>query len=201
MIKHVVSFMFAGNRNYVRGTDIYTAVIDLLGEDGLADIRFTYSAPIAVCRCNVHIDDDEANISAYKGSKVKGSVERSGARLFFAVEEIQESGEGCGRYAFDEDALVAGARYDDGSIEQTVVPQSSTPIELVVALTKALHNRLYPPETGKWIVTKLEFPRLIPLSSAVKIEIKHNFHMKLTKSEIIADGNRAGFVYFSLAAQ
>jgi hypothetical protein len=86
---------------------------------------------------------------------------------------------------------------------KTVKIDSETPysaIEVLVAINKHLHLSIFPDAAGKWFFTRLELDRLLQGqdASGFELELVKNMHNRLTKSEILSDGQRIGHIFFSI---
>jgi len=73
-------------------------------------------------------------------------------------------------------------------------------IEHIVAMNKALLEKLYDDVNGKWYFTRLQLKKNISMAdiSSLQLVLKSNFQFKLTKSSIVVDQEQVGFIYFSL---
>ncbi len=103
-------------------------------------------------------------------------------------------------YEYDEDAVLGLTRLDADQLSIRLLEESPyTPIETLTSMTKALHLRVYPNATGKWIFCKWE-SQSWPLPSKLTgttIRVVQALGSRLTKSEIILDGSAIGQIYFS----
>lgn len=113
---------------------------------------------------------------------------------------VEEPGEPVGRYPYDEESIVARCRVnpEDRSI---VLPGEPlfTPIEMVVSMTKALHQALFPNASGRWVFCRWEseyWPLAAPLAD-LSVMLTQALGTRLTKSAVVFSGERVGWVYFS----
>jgi hypothetical protein len=106
--------------------------------------------------------------------------------------QVQES------YPFDEDILVQ--RADVMSDEQQATSffrNDCTTVELVVALTKKLHNTLFSLKTGKWLVGQLNFFDELPIGyESLSIKTTRIMQNKFSINDVVIDGKRFGTVQF-----
>lgn len=188
-----------GGRTYVHSTDMYPAAIravaDRWGPRELSDVRL-------VCRV---LTGRELSLTrdapAPEDRVAVFSFTAGGERqtLYFVAREGMVSR----HVPYDEDAIASRGRVDLGgkSIEYAREDDASaTLVEVVVALTKALHLAVYPEQAGKWVLTQIESAvalHELPWSQ-VGIFLVQGANPRLTKSDVAVDGERLGHVFFSL---
>lgn len=102
------------------------------------------------------------------------------------------------RYHYDEDSLVSVAKIDDEAQSIYMNGQrSASTIEVIVALTKKLHNTLFPLSSGKWLVGQLEFLGPLPISyKAVGVNVDRIIKSKFSVCSITIDGDTVGSIRF-----
>jgi hypothetical protein len=189
---------YKGARNYLQGGDIYNAVVAAVIEyygpgsyaGQLAFHRF------ATNQCNLFVvpsdeqpivPEDRVCDGQFRGNKGNWTV------WLVETDHPVES-----RYAFDEDEICATSVIGDKTVSATKALDYS-PIEVAIALTKHLHNNLFPLDTKRWIFAKLEFSRLFNPDDAGRIQINllTNLHNRITKSELRSGDELIGYIYFS----
>lgn len=191
---------FKGGRDYLHGTDIYDTVTALVSPQlggKLAEHQLTLHK-LARTRCNgiffTHPTPPlrRADAAADFAYRLPGGHHACGYLLETDIPVSQER-------PYDEDAVTALGDCRDGMVSYRG-GSPRTAIEVVVALTKHLHLRTYPEASGKWVFSKLELGQALPdlNQRALEIHLRHNFNFRLTKSEILVSGQRAGWIYFSL---
>ena len=86
-----------------------------------------------------------------------------------------------------------------GKMVRLSAPCELDAIETVVALTKHLHNTLFPLDGKKWIFTKLEFDRFLNKEDipGMEIEVRFNLHNRITKSAVRTIAGEVAQIYFS----
>jgi hypothetical protein len=69
-----------------------------------------------------------------------------------------------------------------------------------VAMTKAMHQKVFPQLKGKWLFVRGRFPQFVQHSPAKErsLVIAASFNDKLTRSETFLDGVKSGEIYFSI---
>jgi hypothetical protein len=195
-----LEFRFKGDRTYVHGTDMYNAMLGELLTSypaiTISPLRFTVHRP-ATLQCHLLVGEPGETLakpaSAVTELTTHVAEGRISAWLFEVDAPVTE------RYPYDEDRVETVCICHDSSI---AIHQDSgyTPIETAVAMTKLLHRRLYPPDMGKWLFTRLELQR--PLAGADTSRFAIHFledlgRGRLTKSKIQVGSERIGQIYFS----
>ena len=176
-----LDFCFKGSRKYVHGTDIYTKLIQYQDKDvSKIDILFH-----GIATNNMTFSPDKPSVDEVK---VK----------LFGIENNKIVN--C-RYEYIEEKVITNSTVD--VTEETINLNKQTEfsfIEHIVAMNKALLEKLYSTIEGKWYFTRLQLNKTILMEdvSSLKITLKSNFQFKLTKSAIIVNNEEVGFIYFSL---
>lgn len=125
--------------------------------------------------------------------------ESGGARQHAILVERTE--EPRGRYAYDEDSLRARCRIDAGARSIVLEARSPfTPVETIVAMTKALHLALFSDKAAAWLFGRLEAPRWPParFQEGVTITLGHALGTRLTKSRVSLGEETLAWIYFAL---
>ncbi|MEW6521159.1 MAG: hypothetical protein AB1461_17290 [Thermodesulfobacteriota bacterium] len=113
---------------------------------------------------------------------------------------VEEPDEPTCRHPYDEESIVAQCRVNQS--ERSIVltgEQPFTPIEVIVSMTKALHQSLFPNASGRWVFCRWEsdhWPPASPLAN-VSVMLTHALGTRLTKSTVVVCGEQIGLVYFS----
>jgi len=190
---------FKGERNYLQGGDLCNAVMEAVGGSSVGEaVRFqlAFHRFIAKQPDMVWLEGDKPssrpeNVAAE--FSVSGSLGKARGWLIETNREVD-----C-RIPFDEERIARHCNFAGESV--SILEDSGyLPIEVVVSMTKILHNRLLPASSGRWIFTKLDLSRCLVAgdASALTITLKQNLHGRLTKSEVDVHGRSLGFIYFSL---
>lgn len=186
---------YKGQRNYIQGGDLYSAIIKYLPPDA-APFRLTIHR-FATKSCDIVFSETdytgplESSLIA-EFAYATGSEKRTG-RVIETENTID-----C-RAPFEEEKIEALCTIDKGQNEIIIAGESGfTPIEVVISMAKNLHYSLYSSE-GKWIFVRLDLERLFqPDDRRLRIGLKHNLNNRLTKSLIESDGIGIGHIFFSL---
>ena len=189
--KFDLEFCFKGNRKYVHGTDIFTKITEQYNNAKNIDIAFH----------GIAINNMTFSTEKPEGKEVKVTfrcLHNEDKIKLFAIEN--DSNITC-RYEYLEEEIVNNSTVavSEESIELNT-PTEYSFIEHIVAMNKALLEKLYSDANGKWYFTRLQLKENISMSdiSSLQLVLKSNFQFKLTKSSIIVDNVEVGFIYFSL---
>ena len=202
MNRDLPTFCFRGNRTYVHGPDICSALSDYitnsLGTPGISNVdiichKLTDKNLQLEAFLNVNITDKRNAVTTVTFKKnenhyiilCKESIRDIECRTDYCEESIIEQ---CTILATDKTI----------KLER---PVSFNVFQSTVAMTKALHHAIFNDVKGKWMFTRLQTDKLVATNQQYrKIEISHthNFNYKLTKNEIHIDGEKIGSVFFSL---
>ena len=191
---------FKGNRDYLHGTDVYEALLgsvrrEMPDLDGR--IRYAFHR---IARTALLAEVGVAGKSMRPGRVVAEMV--AGDRTTSLVARAYETGKPIlGRYAYDEDSIRERCQIDDYRISMSGAT-SFKPIEVAVAMTKFLHNKLRPPETGKWMFTRLDLARPFERADIDGMTVTQVRRLggKLTMSHVAVGERKLGTIYFSLVA-
>jgi len=202
MNRDLPTFCFRGNRTYVHGTDICSALSDYitnsLGAPGINSVDIIFHKRTArnlqlEVFLNVNITDKRNAVSTVTFKKNDNQY------IFLCKESIR-------------DIECRTDYHEESIIEQCTILATDKAITLespvnfnifqsTVAMTKALHHAIFPDIKGKWMFTRLQTDKLIATNQQYRkivISHTHNFNYRLTKNEIHIDGEQIGSIYFSL---
>jgi len=144
----------------------------------------------------------ESNLSLVAGdeltdSKVNISLRLDGEEKSFQMIESDKAID-C-RYEYDEDALVRHCQLDIDNLQIHLGSVTGYSFyENFVAMNKHLLQSIYPEEKGKWYFTRIEQAKLVSDEALITIKLIKNFNFRLTKSDILLEGEKFGSVYFTM---
>lgn len=197
MKEFLLDLRFKGERDYLQGPDIFNATLDCLQTKVLAssvkDIDFSFHR-LARSQLKLSIDAPPTDIEPVAVCTFTTEV-RQRAYLFETGEAITS------RHPYPEDEIVSSMEVDVASrCGRLQCETAYTDIEVWVAMTKALHYRVFPNLKGKWIFVRGRFPQFFRHTQVKEraLVILSSFNDKLTRSEISLDGVKAGDIYFSI---
>ncbi|WP_337881103.1 hypothetical protein [Rheinheimera sp.] len=187
-------FELSGNRTYVRGTDFYRVTQEFSQKNcpegtvlkqlifrkftgNQCELTFTEPASDVVCQGQFALP--------------------TGTLQPFWWIELPEAV--IGRNVFDEDSLVASASISPpgNSILMEKPPGNFGTIEVIVALTKKLHNQSYPLQQGKWVFAQLNLSDNLPIDyKQVEVRICNVIQQRFSVSSIDIDNRLYGQIRF-----
>ncbi len=192
-----LDFKFKGDRNYIHGTDIYTKIMQHLGKAYLpVNIDLSFHK---VSRNNLAAELCCINEPASKIINPVSVFKFTSNSDKYIIKLTEGSGIVKERYEYDEDKLVEPAIFkeDEKSITLHSSPQY-TNIEKVVALNKALLNKLFF-DDGKWYFTRIAITKDINAEDVanIRLQLINNIGSKITKTKFFFDEREKGYLYFS----
>jgi hypothetical protein len=199
LVHRRLSIPLKGGRSYVRGADIFTALVDIVSE------RWELAG-----RCELafrRLPRRTLELSMGESSNLSSSPHTAVANFSFvcagaiAAGWLSEIDAPIAETApFDEERLVAGSKIAGQTIS-CIDPPPCLPIDLAVAMTKSLHNNLRLPQSGQWIFTRLDLERPLRASdvAAMSISLERELGTRITRSDVRVSGKPIGSIYFSVA--
>lgn len=187
---------FKGSRDYLHGTDMFNKVLALLvsQETEVCDIDFAFHR-LARNQLRVVYGLLPTGTEAVATCSFSSNSERKRVNLIETHDLIE------GRYPYPEDEIVEAMEIDgDARIGVLKGEVHYSDIEVWVAMTKALHLKVFPHLTGKWLFVRARFPKFIFQSASKERTIKliTSFNDKFTRSDALLDGVKVGEIYFSI---
>jgi len=186
-----LEFCFKGNRNYIHGTDIFTKLAEKYDNVIKIDIAFH----------GISVDNMSFFSTKPNGKELKVTFKCQHDSETIKLFGIENGSMVNCRYEYLEEKIVENSTVDI-SQESIIlnIPAEYSFIEHIVAMNKALVEKIYSEVNGKWYFTRLQLSENIRMSdiSSLKLTLQSNFQFKLTKSVIVANGKELGFIYFSL---
>ena len=195
----VVQFRFKGNRDYVHGTDQYREVarrLEATGDSDVNTVRITFHG------LNRHHCFFTLGALSGKSEKPESFVAEFTANIFdrqMIGWLVPTKRPVLDRYSYDESSILEQCEIVEDSAVLHSDPGFSS-IETIVAITRQLHEVLYPEVEGKWFFSRLDLDALLPTDPVPPIEIslEQKIGSRLTKSSILFGNDRIGNIFFSL---
>lgn len=193
---------FKGARDYLHGTDVYTQV---------AAIAQAHLGP-NVSRVKLALHSffrHQPDVVWSPGLAPPRQPERAVVEFSAVAEEalsgwfVETDRPVTCRAPYDEEAIGACCRIEDECIFAEA-PPPGTPIEVVVSMTKRLHQTRFPPAAeARWIFTRLDLKRLLLPEDPARVSLRllGNLHGRITRSEIRSGGVPIGSIFFSLVGR
>ncbi len=200
-MKLPLEICFKGKRTYIQGGDMLNAAATaVIRHTGTAEIHHLNFMINRMTSHNLSVELEQGGTRAAVAQPPVATLSFEAAGALWQGTLVEESGEpGC-RHPYDEDSIIAKCRIDQGaraiSLEGDTV---FSPIEVIVAMTKALHHALYPEAPGKWVFCRWESERwpLAAPTHGLSVILSKTLGLRLTKSAVVYGDNRVGWVYFS----
>lgn len=191
---------YKGSRDYLHGTDMHDFACDALAAAGYTDLQ-----PVELTMHRIARE-------SLRGELVPatGAVPREAPAVFrfashgqkYALGFLPEGRPVERRDPYAEEEIVNASRVDEGGkrIELSALPGFSN-IEMIVAMNKALLQRLFPDAGGKWLFTNLKLERSIRDRQLpeLRLQFETHFDLALTRTLIKAGEETLGRIFFSLA--
>lgn len=191
---------FKGSRQYIHGTDMLHKSSEQLTaffNQVMKDVDF------AVHR----MTDSSLQLVLHPAAEVPALAEHDVAGLKFVVAErswearlVEKQERPDSRNPYDEESISRNCHIDQTARRITLHEQTShTAIEIIVAMTKALHLTLFPEAEGSWVFcrwTGRQWPCAENLSG-VSVNLIQALGTRLTRSEVRLADEILGNIYFS----
>ncbi|OYY17339.1 MAG: hypothetical protein B7Y59_12640 [Burkholderiales bacterium 35-55-47] len=196
ILERLFEMGYKGDRNYIHGSDIFNETISwlILEKKDIRDIdfmfhRFAYSQLMAIVGSTPPKHEIVATCT------FTSSVACEKVYLTETIYPV------ISRRPYPEDEMLK--MMDFNLSERRVLlhgENSFSDIEQWVALTKALHYKLFPKLSGKWIFVRGRFPDYFSHSKCQERSIifVSEFNYKLTRCDALRDGTKVGEIYFSI---
>ncbi len=195
---------FKGKRTYIQGGDMLNvtaaAATQASGANTLQQLDFMINR-MSSHRLGLVLD---------RGDELPATPEPPVATLSFQADGrqwrgmlVEETGEPDCRHPYDEEAIIALCKLEPEKRSITLTASAGhTPIEVIVAMTKALHLALFPEAPGKWVFCRWEsecWPLELP-PDGYSVVLNKTLGSRLTRSGVMAGERRVGWIYFSAKA-
>ncbi len=194
-----LKLQYKGERNYIRGSDIYNAAMDIVQTmlDDQAWINHIVFRGFARNSCDLILEapKDYSKKAIRAVCTIKHKEKLIPAIIVETNNKINE------RYGFDENIVLNEVVLQKKSIFQNRRAGFSA-IEEIIVLTKHLHNKLIPIQQGRWIFSQLDLiePFTINNEYCYSIELKQNLANRMTVSNIIEGDRHIGQIRFTVSS-
>lgn len=195
-----VSVVFKGSRQYVHGTTVYSLLARRFSQYAQHATPLVLDMTMhdfATSACElVYADDGDVaqrpadGVFEFRiGNQIAGWLRETG-------ETITE------REASLEDAIVAQCRVDDDACSIADWPGGNA-IDVLIAMTKHLHNVAQPRDGGRWVLGRLQLVRWLTNADAsrLRVQIKQLLGNRLSKCDISSGAEPLGQIYFTVVAR
>lgn len=203
-MKTTLQLCFKGKRTYIQGGDMLNATAAAAAK--ACDATTLQQLDFMINRMTPH----RLALLLERGDVLPASPEPPVATLSFLAGGdpwrgvlVEQAGEPDCRYPYDEDAIIGLCRLEPETRSITLTREAGhTPIEVIVAMTKALHLALFPDAPGKWVFCRWESERW-PLDlppQGYSVVLNKTLGSRLTRSAVMVGDRRVGWIYFSAKA-
>lgn len=190
-MSEVLTFAFKGNRNYIQGTSLFNALVDVASQRGAAkgkiNVSFKHMIHNPVCILEKRAPTAADAVVA----KIAGT---DGESYSLCINAATETGEAM-REEFDEPEACRGAIVGDKSVVQDN-PHHGDKIELLVSLCKKMHQECVD-SSKKWVFSRYDGQFPIPEMDKVELRITKQVGTRLTCSEVLVNGEKLADMFFS----
>jgi hypothetical protein len=188
---------FKGNRDYLHGTDTYEWISGLALDAGFKGE--TTSVELSFHRMFRHqlvflgVNEGGRQGTELAVQAVLRGVDGEVVWNFYESERVPMR-----RVVYDEDSIGANCRIEGKRIEY-LGGTCFRPIEILVAMTKALHFEVFADRAVKWLFVRLELPRFLSERDldGLSVEMTQAIPKRFSKNEIRSDSGLRGAIYFS----
>lgn len=194
-MKKILDIPYKEQRNYVSGNDIFDHVQNAFRDHYSAEVYISslVMRKMARSQCEVRSGDEPKDGATPVATfRLDGSDHLAGGYLVETGRPITE------RIEYPEEEMLVGARFENEEVCQGEVSRFSS-IEEIVALTKALHNRVLMVDDGKWIFVRTDLTGpLDQAPSPFTIRIASKLGKRATVSDILANDVPIGRIHFGV---
>ena len=193
-----ISFIFKGERNYVQGPDLFNEMMQVFMGKELSNIRFTAHEFISVPKGLIYSSIEKEELNEIKNADTRCQLNVDGITQWLAISaDTKANSIEIKRQEYDEEKLIKKCNIS----QENVILSGDSPytfIETIVSMNKYLLQNIFPNISGKWIFTRIDLVKFSTATTGLSLQFKHNMNFRLTKSDILVDGEKIGELYFSL---
>jgi hypothetical protein len=190
-ITHELELAYKGNREYLHGTDIFTALLDVTGPVKKISIKFHKKVSKNLIAHFIDVGDLE-DFRLLNNICVLMSYQKSGSTKIIAVIEGEK--EITKRQEYCEDCITVDSEIYNQKITQKQENFGSA-IERIVALNKRLLNHLH--GKNQWFFTQIDMYEYCVNTKNISIEFERSIGGIMYKTILYNDGKKVGGVIFS----
>ena len=200
MTSHALSFALKGSRQYIQGPDIFNACLNLLAQQGFAEVNTVDFALHQITETNLIATIHDTPVLEL--GPVLGSLKcRTSFDSIYCITLLPNTTKPEVRIPYDESWV---ATHCDIDLEQRRITLNQDPalytcIETLVSMTKALHLGLFPGVNRQWIFCRWVSASW-PLNARLPnlyLQLKQCLGTRLTRTEVIYQNRHVGDIYFS----
>ena len=191
-MKQELEFAFKGNRDYVHGTSLFNAALDVARGQGVAkgtiDIAFKHM--ITTPRCLVALGKPGP-----QDAVAARILDDAGRSLELCINPAHGDAGEAQRVAYDEAAICRDSEISGTSI--TLVSSShDDAIEVLVALCKKMHQASID-GSKKWVFSRYRGTVPLPTLADIEILTTKRVGVRLTCNAVYVGEHKSGDMFFS----
>jgi hypothetical protein len=193
-----LDFYYKGDRNYVHGTSMYEEIMTLLESRGFHRISNLDWRFGKILRNN--LDYEILRDYQLKGREWDSSLKFTFNGFNYVVILKENNSRIAKRKVYLESSIVEKTQCNiaNKSINLRRI-EGFTTIECLVAINKALHEKVLNPASGKWYFTRLQIQKPLPSNwSSLDVYLVNAKNARLTKGDVYIDEQCIGCIFFSL---
>lgn len=196
-----LNLFFRGTRDYIYGPDLFdtsmASVFEHFGVNGVKHVSFS-SHSMTRSGLDFILFDNAQNENEFKfNSKLEFKLED---KSFYGY--LVENGEEVEtRIPYPEENIVGISKLDSEEKSITITKETNFKItDNYTALTKFMHNKLYPEINGKWIFVRVSYPEYSKEMryDSLKVINRKMFDQKYSQNILLCNGVRIGVLNFAL---
>ena len=184
---------YKGGRKYVHGTDLYNSISNLAKQIIAPEawVKSLIINKMIHMKCVI-------KFNIVKHDKVAGKFIISNNKDYIEGFVIETNNSIVRHYAYDERSIYSTILLTGSRADQTFRTKFSS-IEEVVAITKYLHNKIYPALGKIWVFSKLKLTKRFNVSkdTLYSVKVKQNLGNRMTLSEIKENDQFIGEIVFT----
>lgn len=190
-MSEAVHFILKGERDYVQGTSVYNALVEIAIKKGFESgtLSMSLKRMLKGTSCSV-----EERAGKADDAVVAKFINKNGDNLFLAISDSYPENSPR-REPFDEKAACKGSVVRDESIFIENARHEDL-IELVVSLCKKMHLECLD-SNRKWIFSRYEGAAPLMRPKKIEVRVRKKVGTKLTCSDVIFDGVKVADLFFS----
>jgi hypothetical protein len=194
-MREPLNLAFKGNRDYVQGPDIYSAVVGTLALEPQSSFRLVIHH-FARRQCELVIS--AASDAAPADAVALFWTTRAGLPLQGWV--VEREAEITSRAPYDEEPIWSRSERSGKELRMTSAPPVGyAAVEVLVSLTKRLHLDALPESPTKWVFTQLNVSRLLAEGdiATLRVHLDQALGTRFTKSSVFVGAELVGSIHFA----
>lgn len=192
-----VEFQFKGTRNFIHATDMFNAMLPIHSSPALSNIRFSVHEIVHTPMCRLYRAHSKEELNDVPDIRARCQFDAGGITHWLALTQGGGDAASGRRYEYDEERLISLCGMEaDGIILRR--PSPYTFIESIVAMNKHMHQQLFRDAIGRWMFARIDLEKGVDEREKLALRLRHNLNYRLTRSDILVDGKKAGDLFFSL---